>query len=400
MARLQNKFWITALTLSLITFGQFAIDIYLPSFTSMQKQLKTSAGMIQLTLTFYLISYGFTQLIYGPLSDRFGRRKVLLSGMIIFIAGSLGTYIAPTIGWVLATRFIQGLGISSANVLCRAILRDLYPGSELDKKTPYLGMVWVIPPIIAPVLGGYIESFFGWRSNFLFLAGIVWIEFLLVYFFLPETKDPSEVHSIHPKVIWKNYKTLLGSRPFLGYVTTDLILFGAFSCFYAVGPFLLQVRLDLSAVSLGWMLLLMASGYMMGSILNIFLTHRLPQKTIMSYGVLCIILVSLAMLTVALMGIMTVFGIVSLQLLFFFGIGLIFTNCISGCLKIFPPLAGSASALWGLFAFIGGTIGSSLMTLFPENNQLPLASVFTVQSFLVAVVLYSLVFRPTQQIQK
>jgi len=97
---------------------------------------------------------------------------------------------------------------------------------------------------------------------------------------------------------------------------------------------------------------------------------------------------------------MTVFGIVALQLLFFFGIGLIFTNCIAGCLKIFPPLAGSASALWGLFAFMGGTIGSSLMTLFPENNQLPLASVFTVQSFLVAVVLYALVFRPTQQIQK
>ncbi|MBS0652735.1 MAG: multidrug effflux MFS transporter [Verrucomicrobia bacterium] len=398
--RLRNKFWITVLALSLVTFGQFAIDIYLPSFASMEKQLNTSASMIQLTLTFYLISYGFTQLIYGPLSDRFGRRKVLLCGMIIFIAGSLGTYIAPTIAWVLATRFIQGAGISSANVLCRAILRDLYPGPELEKKTPYLGMVWVIPPIVAPVLGGYIEDFFGWRTNFLFLAGIVCIEFLLIYFFLPETKDPSEIHSIHPKTIWKNYKTLLSNQAFLGYVTTDMILFGAFSCFYAVGPFLLQVRLDLSAISLGWMLLLISSGYMMGSYLNIFLTHRLSQKNIMSIGVLCICLVAFAMLTVALMGIMTVFAIVALQLLFFFGIGLIFTNCIAGCLKIFPPLAGSASALWGLFAFIGGTIGSSLMTLFSEKNQVPLVSVFTVQSILVGIVLYSLVFRANRQVQK
>jgi len=393
MHRFSNKNLLTALILALVALGQFAIDIYLPSFSSMVEQLKTNKSLVQLSLSFFLISYGLSQLIYGPLSDAFGRRKVLFCGMAIFIVGSLGTTFSASIFWVLVTRFIQGAGIGAANVLCRAILRDLYHGLELRRKTPFLGMVWVISPILAPVIGAYLEEYFGWRANFVFLTLLVALVSVLIFFIVPETKDPAQRHAFHPKVIFKNYYDLIAHRSFMGYILTAMIVFGMFSCFYAVGPFLLQVTIGLSVIHLGWTLLLISFGYMLGSFLNMHFTHRFSLKHLMQGGLWILFFTSLAMILFGLFGKIDYFVFVIPQFILFFGIGFIFTNSIAGSLSLFPHLAGSTSSLWGFFAYLGGTISSSVISLFPENNQLPLALAFFIQTVLTALVLWIFTLR-------
>lgn len=379
---MQRKGVVTFFVLLLVALGQFAIDIYLPSLPFMVTDLQTDKGSVQLTLTFFLIGFAFSQLIYGPFSDRFGRRKVLLLGLTIFLAGAIGAALTKSISFLIGMRLIQGLGIGAANVLCRAILRDLYEGKELAKKISTLGILWVLSPIIAPVIGGYIEEYAGWRGNFLFLIAFVGLVLLWCIFFLPETKDPTQIQSIHPRTILKNYRFLLSSRPFIGYVFVDFFLYGIFSAFYVAGPFLLQTVLKISPILFGWMMLIISLGYMIGTYINIYLLHYWEPKKVIQFGSISILVISLIMLAVAWFGIFNVIAIVFPMTILFCTIALLFTNCISVCLSFFPHLVGSASALWGFLAYLGGVLATYVMSSIPEKSQTPLSVVIFILSIL------------------
>ncbi len=383
-----NKGMVAFLALMLVTLGQFAIDIYLPSLPSMVLDLNTTKSIVQQTLTYFLVSFAFSQLFYGPISERFGRRIVLLIGLLIFIGGAVGAYLAHSIEFLLIMRLIQGIGIGSANVLCRAILRDLYHGTELAKKVAFLGILWVLSPVVAPVLGGYIEEWWGWRVNFLFLAIFVFMIWIWAFFFLPETKDPAKRQSIHPVVIGKNYLTLLLSQAFMGYVLADFFLYGILSSFYVVGPFLLQKVLGLSPVVFGWMMLLISGGYFLGSSLNIRLIHHFPQNRVIKMGVSWILVVSSGMVILAANNILSISVIVLPLCLLFFGIAFIFTNCIGLSLSIFPHLAGSASALWGFLAYLGGALATNIASHFPDKVSFPFSLSILIQCLLASAVLW------------
>lgn len=368
----------TFMALLLVTLGQFAIDIYLPSLPSMVRDLATTRNLVQQTLSVFLIGFAVAQLVYGPISDRFGRRKVLLVGLLIFIVGAIGATFAHSIKFLIIMRLIQGIGISAANVLCRAILRDLYEGAELAKKVTFLGVLWVLSPIIAPVLGGYIEAYWGWRMNFAFLALFVCLIWIWSFFFLTETKDPATRQSIHPIAIGKNYAKLFSSRLFMGYVLTDFFLYGVFSSFYVAGPFLLQKVLGVSPILFGWLMLIISGGYLLGSFFNIRLIHRLEPIRVIKIGFSSIFVVSLGMVLISASGILTISSLVVPCSLLFCGIALIFTNCIGLSLSIFPLLGGSASAVWGFFAYLGGTFATSTIAYLPERSSVTLSLSFFV----------------------
>jgi Bcr/CflA subfamily drug resistance transporter len=369
---MKQKGVVTFFVLLLVALGQFAIDIYLPSLPAMVTDLHTDKSSVQLTLTFFLVGFAFSQLIYGPFSDRFGRRKVLLIGLAIFVVGAIGASLAQSVSFLIGMRLVQGLGIGAANVLCRAILRDIYKGKELAKKVSTLGVLWVLSPIVAPVIGGYIEEYAGWRMNFLFLICLVGLVWLWCIFFLPETKDPTQIQSIHPREIVKNYALLLSSRPFMGYVLVDFFMYGIFSAFYVAGPFLLQKVLNVSPIMFGWMMLIISFGYMVGTYINIRALHYWEPKKIIKCGLVLIFVISSIMLALALCDIFNITAIVLPLSILFCAIALLFTNCIGICLSIFHHLAGSASALWGFLAYLGGTLATFVMSALPEKSQTPL----------------------------
>lgn len=391
---MKNKRVITFFVLLLVSLGQFAIDIYLPSFPSMVHDFQTTPDRIQLTLTLFLIGFALSQLVYGPLSDRFGRRKILIFGLSLFIVAAVGATLAQTVSQLILLRFVQGVGIGAANVLCRAILRDLYEGKELAKKISLLGILWVTSPVIAPVIGGYIQAHFEWRMNFVFLAlfnGCIW---LWVIFCLPETKNPAENHSIHPKQILKNYRLLLSNRAFVGYVFADFFLYGLFSAFYVAGPFLFQQVLGLSPVLFGWMMLIISSGYLLGSALNIRLIHFSDIQKVIWIGISLIIAVSATMFFISLAGVLTIYSLVIPMSLLFLGVAFVFTNCIGKALAIFPSITGTASALWGFLAYLGGTIATAVMTRFKAETSLPLSGMLFTLCMLTFLILF--LFRPKE----
>ena len=300
---------------------------------------------------------------------------------LIFIFSALGASFTNSIHVLMLMRFLQGIGIGAANVLCRAILKDLYEGKELAKRTVILGMVWITSPIIAPVIGGYIEEYSGWKMNFVFLAIFVAIMFFCCFIFLPETKDPKHIHSIHPRTILKNYTTLVANRSYMGYVLADFFVYGIFSTFYAVGPFLLQNKLGLSPVTFGWTMLFISSGYLIGSFVNMRLLKHHHVHQLIKVGVTIILFASLCMIALSLLGEFNVPSIALPLLLLFFGNAFIFTNCIGACLSIFPHLAGNASAGWGFFCFLGGTLAITVMTRVHETTALP----FSIALFVLAL---------------
>lgn len=379
---------ITFFVLLLITLGQFAVDIYLPSMPAMVPALNATKSQVQLTLTFFLVGFAASQLVYGPLSERFGRRWVLITGLTIFIASAISASLTDSIETLIWMRLAQGFGIGAANVLCRAILRDLFHDKELAKKIALLGILWVTSPIVAPVIGGYFETHFGWRMNFIFLSVFVGIVWLWTLFCLPETKDPSEIHSIHPKTMGKNYWKLLTSRPFMGYVLADALLYGMFSSFYVAGPFLLQKDLGLSPIAFGWTMLIISAGYLLGTTVNMRLVHHHDQLKMIRAGVIGVIIVSVGLFATATFGVFDLVSFVGFLFLIFFGLAFIFTNCIAKSLAIFPNLAGVASGIWGFFAYLGGALATSVMTLLPEKTQLPLSSAFVLEAVLAALALF------------
>ena len=386
---MRRKSVVTFFALLLVALGQFAIDIYLPSLPAMVDNLHADKHSVQLTLTFFLIGFAVSQLIYGPLSDRFGRRKILLIGLTIFLVGAVGASLAQTVSFLVGMRLIQGLGIGAANVLCRAILHDLYTGKECAKKVSTLGVLWVLSPIIAPVIGGYIQEYAGWRMNFIFLICFVGLVWLWCIFFLPETKDLGQIQSIHPRAIIKNYAFLLSCRPFVGYVFVDFFMYGILSAFYVAGPFLLQTVLKISPIMFGWMMLIISCGYMIGTSINLLLLHHWEPRQIIRCGLLLIFVISSILLTIAWFGIFSVTAIVVPLTILFCAIALIFTNCISVCLSFSHHLAGSTSALWGFLAYLGGTLSTFVMAALPEESQLPLSVVvFALCSLAILSVLW------------
>jgi Bcr/CflA subfamily drug resistance transporter len=382
----------------LVALGQIAIDLYLPSFADIATHLNTTPGGVKLTMTLFLIGYSLSQLIYGPLSDRWGRRPVLLTGIAIFLAGCLGSIYSTSINELLISRLVQGLGIGASNVLARAILRDTFEGRELVRKFSYVGLAWVTVPIIAPVIGGYIQDYFAWRMNFVLLgilAATVWI---VVLFSLPETKNLEELHSIHPKAIANNYLKLLSHKSSLGYILSAFPLYGVFVSLYTAGPFLLLTGLKLTPVQFGWMMVIASSGFLIGSFLNTLFLYRWEPKKAIWTGLLSALAISGIMFSIAVSGLFDVSSIIAPMFFLFLSIALIYPNCLSGGLSAFPQLAGSASALFGCSAFLGGVLTSAVISALSDRTQLDFTIIVLIQCVMAFLLLWNFVLKKQHRV--
>lgn len=370
------------IALFLVTLGQAAIDMYLPSLPKMAEYFEVKSHYVQLTMTYFLIGYALSQLIYGPLSDRWGRKPILIFGMLLFLASSFVIIFSASLTVILISRLGEGLGIGACNLLARVVLKDMFSERTLTKMMSYIGLIWVMVPVLAPLLGGYLQTFFGWRSIFVCLFLLVAFSLFLVIFFLPETKKQLYIQPISfPKII-ENYRKLLGSSLYNSYIFSAFLLYGVFVSFYTASPFLLQTQLGLAPDIYGWILFITLGGYMLGSFLNSRIVHQEQYPKIIKF--------SLYAMAIAAVNYWTISWIFPLHLLsfmiplffLFLFMAFIYPNCISGSLSIFPEISGSASALFGCSAFLGGTAASVFISYLPENTQIPFSSVIAGQCLL------------------
>jgi DHA1 family bicyclomycin/chloramphenicol resistance-like MFS transporter len=265
----ERRLWGYALLLaSLTTIGPFAVDTYLPSFPAIGAALNASAFEVQQTLSVYLACFSVTMLVHGALADRYGRRPVILAGLAIFFAASAGCALAQTIGQLIAARGLQGLSAGAGMVVARAIVRDRYPGPEAQRLMARMTMIFGIAPAVAPILGGWLHHWFGWRSVFVFLAVLALALIALTLRFLPETLARERRQPLHPRYIARTAAGMLAQRDFMLLSGAIAFEFAGIWLYIAAAPAFLMGHLGLDERQFGWLFVTMVAGMMIGSWLS------------------------------------------------------------------------------------------------------------------------------------
>jgi DHA1 family bicyclomycin/chloramphenicol resistance-like MFS transporter len=367
----QRKAFIALILGTLAAFAPLSIDMYLPSFPTLTTEFNTSASMVQLSLTFFLLGACIGQLVTGPLSDVLGRRKPLLFGMTLYTITSILCALTETIEILILLRFVQGFAGSAGMVISRAVVRDLYSGSEMTKFFSLIALVIGIAPILAPILGAQVLKWYPWQAIFLGLAIIGIIAFLLVFFGLKETLPQQDRSTGGFKNTIKTFGQLLKDRQFLGYVLSNGFIFAAMFSYISGSSFVIQRVYGASADTFSMIFAVNGIGIMIASQLTGRLAGRIKEKNLLLAGITMSFFGGLSLLLLILLNMKLALIIPSLFLTVS-SVGIVSTTSSSLALQNNRKVAGSASALLGVMNFVIAGIAAPLVGIAGENTAIPM----------------------------
>ena len=245
--------------------GALAIDTYLPSMPAIGTEFGVGPVAVQQTLSVFLFTFAFMMLFYGTLSDSFGRRPVIFAALTLYTLGSIGAAYAPTFGWLLFFRALQGLSAGAGSVIGQAIVQDRFAGAQAQKMMSHIMMVFGLAPAIAPVLGGWLHVSFGWRSTFIFLAVFGALMMLIVWRMLPESLPREKRQPFHPATIAANYLMVLRNPQFLMLALSLGLVFGGLALYIGSAANFVMGILKLPETAFGWMFIPLIGGMVLGS---------------------------------------------------------------------------------------------------------------------------------------
>jgi DHA1 family bicyclomycin/chloramphenicol resistance-like MFS transporter len=384
-----DTFALTALLALLTALGPVAVDMYLPSFPEIGRLLGASPATVQLTLSLYMVSYAVGQIVYGPLSDRWGRIPVLRASLAIYCAASLACALAPTIETLLAARALQALGSSGAIVLARAIVRDLYSGARAGRELSLMGAIMALAPVGAPMIGGVLQSTFGWRSHFVLQIAFGLVAALFVWRKLPETLRAQTPGPFSPGAIWAGYREIMRNRAVLAYIGMLSISFAGVFAWISGSSFVLQEIYGLSALQFGLAFAAGSCGYLAGTALAAHIVTRLGLDRTIGLGAAGVAAGGLAAAAAVAIGTSAV-PLVAAFALYATGMGMVQPQTIAGAMMPFPHRAGTASSLVGVSqmvcaAIIGAIVGHLLgASAWPVAVPLALTGVATLALWAVS----------------
>jgi DHA1 family bicyclomycin/chloramphenicol resistance-like MFS transporter len=362
-----GTFALTLLLAMLTALGPLSMDMYLPSLPDIAHVLAAPTARVQLTVSSYLIGFAVGQVIYGPLSDRHGRRPVLLAALALYVASTLVCAATQSANPLIGARFLQGVAGSGSIVLARAIVRDLYSGVRAARELSLMGSISAFAPIVAPMIGGVFQTAFGWRASFIFMCGAALIAMALAARLLPETLRQRSDQPISFVSIMRGYRSVLRHRDFVIYLGIITATYAGLFAWVSGASVVLQGIYGLSSVTFGFTFALGAAGYMLGATIAARLVVRLGLDRTMGMGVMVIAAGGLALAAVVAAGIPGVWLVVAMAL-YLAGLGLAMPQAMAGALTPFPDRAGTAASLMGLVqqavaatvaAVIGGYLGDS-----------------------------------------
>jgi DHA1 family bicyclomycin/chloramphenicol resistance-like MFS transporter len=349
----------------LITFsGTLAMHMFVPALPAVAQDMGASISAVQMTISLYIIGLAFGQLIYGPLSDCFGRRPVLMVGLTLYTAAGMAAALAPGVHTLVTARLVQAFGGCAGLVLGRAMVRDMSGPEDAARQLALMNLVVVIGPAVAPLIGGMLSSSLGWRSIFLLLIALGAANLLFAWRLLPETGQPSGQISI--LTLGRDYKGLLGSPSFLGYAVGGACATTSMYAFIAAAPFIFINELHRPLHEVGIFLGLLAVGVSAGSALASRLIGRLSIERMMIGANALSVFAALAFLGVVLLGGLTVTSAIGLMCLFTFGAGMSSPAALTKAVSVNPRTIGSASGLYGFTQMAIGALCTSLSGLGPH----------------------------------
>ncbi len=359
-----------ALLTAIVGIGALSIDTFLPSLPAIARQFRTDDATAQLTVTLFLASFAAAQLVFGPLSDRLGRRRTLLAGLALYVAGAATSAVAPGAGVLVLARVAQGLGAGSGPVVGRAIVRDVYPREHGARVLALMATAQALTPILAPILGGWMHAAFGWRSVFALHA------VLGAAFAAGAARLVAETAPRHdpagPRLLGAA-RTLLADRAFAGFALAIALVFGGQFAFISGSAFVLIDVLHVTPQGFGLCFGLVAFGLMTGAFLAARATARLGARRLVLRGGALSAAAGVAMAALVLAGSTTVPGIVAPMYLYAVGAGAAMPSGMAGAIGPFPRMAGLASALLGFVQMAGSAGYAIAVSRFYDGTARPMA---------------------------
>lgn len=361
----------------LVAVGQMAQTIYIPAIADMALAFNVREGAVQSVMAAYLLTYGVSQLFYGPLADRVGRRPVILAGMTIFMLATVMAIASPSLTVLIIASALQGMGTGVGGVMARTLPRDLYAGTQLRHANSLLNMGILVSPLLAPLIGGLLNTLWDWRACFAFLLLLCIGVTLSMARWMPETRP---VDAPRTRLI-ASYKTLFGNGSFTCYLLMLIGGLAGIAVFEACSGVLLGAGLGLSSMVVSILFILPIPAAFFGA----WFAGRQNKRfsTLMWQAVASCLLAGLMMWIPGWFGVMNVWTLLIPVALFFFGAGMLFPLATSGAMEPFPFLAGTAGALVGGLQNIGSGVLAWLSAMLPQTGQASLGMLMTLMGLLI-----------------
>jgi len=396
----QLKGWSRLLVPALLTglsgLPPLSIDMFLPSMPAMAKEFQAEPAQIQSAVTLFLIALGTAQLVFGPLSDRFGRRPILLIGIACYALSGFSCIFAPTVGILVLARVLQGFSGGSGRAISFAVVRDVYGKTRAAKIMAYMATATALAPILAPMLGGFLQAYFGWQSVFIVLGSLGTLLFIGYLWLVPETNSMIDPSALSPKRMLENYRDLLGSRQYMGYSFMMAIMFWGMFAFITNSSFVLINELGISPQLYGFCFGSVALGLMLGAFLSGHYNDNLGSARIIQLGTLITAVASLLMVGLKMAGIFSILTIIGPMILFTTGSGMVRPQAMAGAIIPYPKKAGLASALMGFTQMSTAGLFVSAFGYFFSASSNPMIIAIAISGIL-ALLVRLIMLKPSPQ---
>ncbi len=361
-------------------------DLYLASLPALRRHFDLGVADVQLTLSVFVAALALAQLVYGPLSDRFGRRPILLGGIAIYVVASIGCAAAQSIEQLLVARFFQAIGACSGQVIGRAIVRDVYGAHGAARMLGYITAGTALAPVLGPPIGGLLTVAFGWRASFV-LVTVVGAGLLVAALRgLKESNAHPDPHATAVRGLLANYGTLITDRRFVGYALCMAASYGAVFAWISGSAFVLIEALQVPVTWFGVWFGLTVAPYVVANLITARLVMRVGPARLMRVGVSLAMLSGLALAGFALAGVHHLAAILIPVAVFLFATGFNQPCAIAGAIGPFPRLAGTASALMGFLQMASGAAIGIVVGRMHDGTPLPTALAMAAMTLVLALV--------------
>lgn len=374
----RQRLFLLTLTLT-FSLGMLSSTIYVPSIPAIAGALDASVASVQMTFVGYLLAFAGSMLALGPLSDRYGRRRTMICGIALGALGSVCGAVSPNVAWLIAARIIQGVGFSAGLVVGRAVIRDLYGRDGAAQIIAANAIAMTLMQSFAPIPGGYLQAWVGWRANFAAVAAISGLALTLIVYSVPDisarAQRPREAISVLARTMLAGYRRLLRTRRFMAYTFTATGAHAGFHIFAAGAPAVLITGFGVPPENYGFYASLPPIGFIVGSFLSNRMTRRLGIDALIGIGSAVLIPAGLAMLCLALWHVASPYAIVGPMILICCGSGLITPNAVAGSLGVNAGVVGAASGLVSFIQMSGAAGLTAALSLGSSGNPQVLAFV-------------------------
>ena len=382
----KRKFLTVLLLGSLTTIVPFSIDMYLPGFPDIAVALHTTVSSVALSLSSFFIGIGIGQLLYGPLLDRFGRKKPLYAGLLLYCVASVGCALSNSIEMLIALRFVQAIGACAGSIAATAMVRDFFPPEENAKIFSFLMLVLSVSPMLAPTIGSYISVGFGWGYIFIVLTFLIVLIFFGVLLFLPQSRPPDKDFSLRPAAILKSYRDVLREKYFYFYALSGGIALASLFTYIASSPGIFIGYFSLTKQQYGLLFALLAAGLIISSQVNTLLLRKYKSESVTLGAIIAQNVIALTMFLLSITGHLQFWGLVAFLFCYLSSVGFILPNASALAMRPFEKNAGSASALLGFIQMGLGSLATVGIGVLHIQGVRPMTTAMALASLLGLIV--------------